>query len=103
MPLQVFELNERTPQLFVVSCKRIARTLRDVWIASKRVNISGLVFNAPPETSHALLHSLQLKERRHISPPELPGSGTLRLCDNQRTTTIRLRNVGQNRQSLQRF
>src|SRR5262249_47037054 len=50
VPLQILKLNERTPQLFAI-----------------------LVFNAPPETSHVLLHSLQLKERRHTSPPELPG------------------------------
>ena len=79
VPLQILELNERTPKLFAVSCKHIAPTLRDVWIASQRVNISGLVFYAPPETNHVLLHSLQLKERRHTSPPEVPGSVTLRL------------------------
>src|SRR5215475_2175732 len=91
VPLQILELNERTPQLFAVSCKRTARTLRDVGIASKRVNISGLVFYAPPETSHALLHSLQLKQRRHTWPPELPGSATLRLVTTTRQVHRELR------------
>jgi hypothetical protein len=53
-----------------------------------------LVFNAPPETSHVQLRSLQLKERRHTSPPELPGSVTLRLVTTSRQVhrELRLRN-----------
>ena len=72
LPLQVFQLNERAPQLFVVSSENFARTFRPVWIVLKRSDVSGLVFNPSPETSHVLLHSLQLKERRHIRPPEPP-------------------------------
>jgi len=72
LPLQVFQLNERAPQLFVVSSENVAPTFRTVWIVLKRSDVSGLVFNPSPETGHVLLHSLQLKERRHIRPPEPP-------------------------------
>ena len=70
LPLQVFQLNERTPQLFIVSSENVARTFRPVWIVLKHSDESGLIFNPSPETSHVLLHSLQVKERRHIRPPE---------------------------------
>src|SRR5262249_5068694 len=67
------------PQLFDVSSENGVRTLRDVWIVLKCFDVSGLVFHASPETSHMLLHPLQLKERRHTQPPELLGSVTPRL------------------------
>ena len=78
LPLQVLELNERISQFFAVSCESATRTLCDVWIVPKRIYISRLVFNASPETSHVLLHSLQLKERRHYL-----ASGTARFSDAQ--------------------
>src|SRR5262245_52264858 len=82
LPLQILELNKRTPQLFAVSCKNVARTLCDVWIASQRIDISSLVFNAPPETSHMLLHSLQFKERRHNLASRTARFSDAQACDN---------------------
>src|SRR5262245_25172962 len=79
LPLQVFQLNERTPQLFVVSSENVARTFCPVWIVLNGSDGSGLVLNPSPETSHVLLHSLQLKERRHMRPPE-PAFGDAHAC-----------------------